>query len=143
MDGERRYRLEDFKRENVFTTPEGYFEQLPLRIQTRIVRSGREALSPFFQWSLRLAVPALALIAGFVVWLNLSSSAYDPENLIASVGNEAIVYYLDMNGITTDELLETFEKPGFHFEPEEDDLLDQITIVGDITDLYTEYGIEF
>lgn len=100
-------KLDDIPKKNIYEVPEGYFDKLPTVIQSRIAQQdgGR---SPFFSFSLRFALPALALVIIVGVWLlNSSEDDVNAEQLLASVDTSELVAYLEESDITTDELLET------------------------------------
>lgn len=100
-------KLDDIPKKTIYEVPEGYFDKLPTVIQSRIAQK-EESRNPFFSFSLRYALPALALVITVGVWLlNSGEDNVNAEQLLASVDTSELVAYLEESDITTDELLET------------------------------------
>jgi hypothetical protein len=100
-------RLEDIPKKNIFETPEGYFDELPGIIQSRIVEKSRTT-SPFpsFGLALRYAVPVLAIAIALFFVFRSNAPLGNPDELLASVSTEELTYYLVESDFTTDELLD-------------------------------------
>jgi hypothetical protein len=97
-------KLEDIPRKNIFDVPEGYFEQLPARIQARI--SSGSSSRPSWSWTgaVRYALPVIVALAVFVGWW-LKQEPQDAEAILASIETEQLMAYLEENGLLTDELI--------------------------------------
>ena len=97
-------KLEDIPKKQVFEVPDGYFDTLPSRIQTRI--SSRESDHAFsfawFQW--KYALPAVVIAAAGFFWFSKGQSP-TAETLLASVETEDLVTYLEESDLSTDEIL--------------------------------------
>jgi len=113
-------KLEDIPKKEVFDVPEGYFEKLPGRIQSRIGTSG--SARPTWVYGLRYALPALLLLAAVALWFNRPAGDLSPEEVLASVQTEALVAFLDDTDLTTDELLETVQFDGIDASEIESDV---------------------
>lgn len=96
-------KLEDIPKKEIFDVPEGYFEDLPGKIQKRI--AGREE-RPAFIFALRYALPAIVLVAIGMLWYNNGSEDTSAESILASVQTEDLVAFLNDDDLTTEELLE-------------------------------------
>lgn len=85
-----------------YEAPSGYFEKLPGIIQSSVHKENKSnRWTLFLKWSL---LPALAGCL-FVVfnWVLISNKA--PEELLAEVPTDELVYYLEVSDTSTDELL--------------------------------------
>ncbi len=102
-------KLEEIKKENVFHVPDGYFESLPLRIQSRLGNEEPARISLWKKYHLKLLIPSLSvatlLIIIFSVYFIPGKQA-SPEKLISEVPTQALISYLENSDITEDELLD-------------------------------------
>ncbi|MBX2969322.1 MAG: hypothetical protein KF803_08115 [Cyclobacteriaceae bacterium] len=103
--------LENIPKKNIFDVPDGYFEKLPSRIQARIGAENPQAeTKPYFRYALQYALPVvLVVVAAIFIFKPKSNSV---EEMLASVSTEQLVAYLDevdMNTLSTEELIESFE----------------------------------
>ncbi|NIJ53502.1 hypothetical protein [Dyadobacter arcticus] len=106
MDKER-IRLDDLKREVPFSVPEGYFDQLPQIIQSRIPLE--PVRRPVISWSWQRVtglVAAMALIL-MLVWVTVperqGSLGQEP---LSGVSNASIIDYLEEENISYYDLSE-------------------------------------
>ena len=100
-------RLEDIPKKNIFETPEGYFDELPCIIQSRIAeKSKATSFFPSYGLALRYAVPVLAVAIALFFIFSPSDPLRNPDELLASVSSEELTYYLVESDFTTDELLD-------------------------------------
>ena len=99
-------KLEEIPKKNVFAVPDGYFDQLALKIQ-----ASTETISPVKKtvpsWGLmlRYAVPIFLLAIGSIVVLR-PKAMQDTEELLASIPTEHLIAYLSESEIGEAELLE-------------------------------------
>lgn len=91
-------------RQNIFKTPENYFELLPIQISDRIQsgKSVRETTAAFVFSKLHLITTlgiVACLIAGGIFYLNLSNSGSKSEQILSSddLINAGIVTEIDEN----------------------------------------------
>jgi hypothetical protein len=142
MDHEEKYRfkLEEISRENVFKTPEGYFESLPLAIQNKM--SARTSDSGIHVWTLALkyALPMVIVMISFLLWINTPFHK-SPEQLIAQVGEASIMEYLQLSDLTANDILLSIEKNQLNLHLEDENFLDHLQIEDRSMDLFEEYGI--
>lgn len=103
-------KLEDISKKQIFTTPEGYFDHLPNKIQARI-SSKRTAGEYRLQIvsKLRYAIPLVILLVIVFLWINKSYNAADPESLLATVQTEDLIAYLNDAELTTDDLIQAVD----------------------------------
>ncbi len=98
--------IEDLKKHRVFTTPENYFEDLPMRIQKRIEEKKSTWKSPFFIFSLKYAFPVLIILFvsywGYIKY----TSVPEYEAILDQLSTDDLIEYLAVTNITTNEILE-------------------------------------
>lgn len=102
-------KLDDIPKKNVFNVPEGYFDKLPTKIQSRISEQQPAERPVFWMRTLRLATPVLLvlLIAG-IFWFNQQGRSSDAVKLLSAVDTSELISYLNDTDLLTDELLEDF-----------------------------------
>jgi hypothetical protein len=98
-------KLDDIPKKNIYEVPDGYFDQLALKIQART-----EVISPtrsVNSWTLALkyALPAV-VIAVALVFILKPKSVQDTEQLLASIPTEHLIAYIDDSDISVQDLLE-------------------------------------
>ncbi|MCB0492070.1 MAG: hypothetical protein KDC93_06600 [Cyclobacteriaceae bacterium] len=118
-------KLEDIPKKNVFKEPEGYFDELPGIIQSRIAKEEAKPLGiPSFGLVLRYALPVLAVgLALFLIFRQSDLMSSNPEELLASVDTEALSNYLIESDLTTEELLDYADLDSKDIEALNDQLL--------------------
>lgn len=87
-----KYKLDDIEKKESFKVPEGYFEDLPLKIQQRISKEDKKQGIRVPSWSLALAASILLLVTFVFI---LPSNDASAEDLLAQISQEEIVAYLD------------------------------------------------
>ncbi len=100
-------RLEDIPKKQSFKVPDGYFEDLPMRIQARI-QAAEKKPSWIANYSLvwKFALPLLLVgIISATVWYNVSEPKDSFSNL-DTVPTEQLLAYLESDDITTEEIIE-------------------------------------
>jgi hypothetical protein len=98
-------KLEDIPKKNIYEVPDGYFDQLALKIQARIEVSSPSRSVGAWTLALRYALPAV-IVAIALVFIFRPGSMQDPEQLLASIPTEHLVAYLDDSEISEQDLLE-------------------------------------
>ncbi|MFM8744690.1 MAG: hypothetical protein ACKODM_15365, partial [Cytophagales bacterium] len=90
-------------------TPDGYFDALPTRIQARI-EAQKPDESPAFSFgkmAFRYALPVLAITVLSVMWWTQQTvTETDPLAVLSEVSPNALVAFLEDEGITTEDILE-------------------------------------
>lgn len=134
-------KLSDIEKKNQFEVPDGYFEDLPLRIQKRIEsEQQRKQTIALPSWSLAMAASiALIIVSVYLLQNNPSSS----EDLLAEISEEDLIAYIDELEISSYDIATTFPDITDYL------LLDDVNIIEDvdledqaIDDLLLEYNIE-
>lgn len=86
-------KLEDIPKKSIFKAPDGYFEDLPTVIQARMAKEGsRSPLSWVFSFSLRYALPVIALVIAGIFWFRPEPSV---EARLNEIDADQIALYLD------------------------------------------------
>ena len=103
-------KLEDIPKKDVFRVPEGYFENLPSIVQSRVAGQKKEkAFSPGFSLAVRYALPVVVLGVIGYFWLGPKAEQKSPESILATIETEDLVAYLNETDLTTEELLESVQ----------------------------------
>lgn len=120
-------KLEDINKKNIHQVPDKYFDELPLKIQSRIQQ---ESVSKtwVFTYGLRYALPALLLLIVSIYLITQPKVNESPEQLLAEVSTEELISYLEASDITTEEIMESIEISEFEFEfkTSDTDLIDDL-----------------
>lgn len=102
-------KLEEIKRKNIHKVPEGYFDELPLRIQSRI--NSEKASKPSYVFNIRpvwgMAAAAMLLIIGYLIYP--ADIAPTANSLLSEVDSEALIDYLEMENVSTDDILASID----------------------------------
>lgn len=100
-------KLDDIPKKQIFEVPEGYFDQLPSTIQSRVAgKESRQRTTIFtLPVALRYALPVLVLAAIGVFWFQNISTSSDAESILASVSAKDLAAYLDESEISTEEIM--------------------------------------
>lgn len=99
-------RLEDIPKKNIFETPEGYFDELPNIIQTRVAEKSTASPIPSFGLVLRYAIPVVVVAFTLFFVFRQNDTIGSPNEMLATVSSEELTYYLIESDFTTDELLD-------------------------------------
>lgn len=133
--------IESLKRKNIHQVPDGYFDELPLKIQSR-VNEEKEITSPIFisrmqmVWSVTAAM-TIFLIGWFFYPQDTTSST---EQLLASIDSEALIEYLYEEDISTDEILAIIDEDHILGELEtlETEIINEELSEEDLESIYSE-----
>jgi hypothetical protein len=100
-------KLEDIPKKDIFSVPDGYFEKLPGILQSRLTEHHQPSwkTSPIFRYSVRVAIPVLALAVG-IFWYTRQTGGTDAEMILASVETEDLMVYLQESDLSTEELMD-------------------------------------
>lgn len=117
-------KLEDIGKENIFETPEGYFDKLPLQIQQRVEEKKRNPMGVFSPARLRIAIPSLAALGiALFFWLGSPEESTLPtethQEFLSEFTQEEVRSYLLTEGITPIELTELAESEDLNYTVEE------------------------
>ena len=101
------FKLDDIeKNKQPFSVPDGYFEDLPMKIQSRIEGQKKESWVRTPAFRLAFSVAAMLILVFTVVFLNPSESA---EDLLADIPEEELLAYIDMVQFDETDILAAFE----------------------------------
>lgn len=145
---EKPLKLADLKPENIFSTPDGYFDRLPAQIQARIKKREDYGFRPVLVTSLKFALPAV-ILAVIIFQLDLLApdtiTKHDPVALINEVSTQDLIAYLGETDITAEEILEELDLDNMdiYFSEEGTLLLNDFDLDSDeINQILEEYYIE-
>jgi hypothetical protein len=102
-------RLEDIPKKQNFKVPDGYFDELPMRIQARIEANKPTSVVSFSygKLALRYALPVVLVgVISVVLWNNYSAKSEDPMAALENIPAEQLVAYLESDEISTDDIIE-------------------------------------
>ncbi|MEP0987253.1 hypothetical protein [Ekhidna sp.] len=136
-----KYKLDDIEKKKPFEVPEKYFEELPLKIQTRINEEKVESYSwKVPAWGLAMAASILLLITFIFI---IPESGPDPEKLLAEVSQDELIAYLDQIELDEYDIASAFDDNMDVFELENSSMLDGIEIDDQaLDDVLLEYDLE-
>lgn len=99
-------KLDEIPKKNIFEVPDGYFDQLALKIQakTETITPAKRTISGW-SFALRYALPLVLLVIGGIIVLK-PKAVQDTEQLLASIPTEHLIDYLHESEIAEMELLE-------------------------------------
>jgi hypothetical protein len=101
------FSLDELPKADVFGTPPGYFDDLPMRIQKRAVASSRQAEPrPTGVWLRRtwLSLAGASLVAALVYLSIPNRQETLGQETLGTVGQEDIVGYLNERNLTQHDL---------------------------------------
>lgn len=100
-------KLDEIPKIDPFSAPDGYFESLPLRIQTRITKKPKPTslFIPGLKWATAVAAMVVVLF-----WFFQPGSPQNAEGLLAEVSTSDLISYLDETDITTEELIQVISE---------------------------------
>jgi hypothetical protein len=99
-------KLEDLPKRTDFKVPEGYFEDLPSRIQTRISGAAPKRALAVPIYALRYALPLAAVLALGVFWYVQTNSSTIQDEL-ATFNEAQLAEFLEEPDLTSEELAES------------------------------------
>ena len=144
----KKYRLEDIKKQQVFTEPpEGYFDRLPGIIQAKTANKPVRRAQLYWVGVLRL-VPLAAvvvLIALYSGLLNKKESGPGLDELLSEVTTDEIIQYLEDLDLTNEEILEEVDLMALssEFEDLQDRLIDNLNIEDEtMIQLYDDFDVQ-
>lgn len=120
------------KKKNIYKVPEGYFDELPGKIQAKIHSETNEKPSKqiWLNTSVRYAVAAaiVLLIAWWGIFRPSTIEIADPDKLLSEIPTAELVAYIETSDMTADEILDEvyLDEQSFDrvFETEQDFLED-------------------
>ncbi|MEM9340671.1 MAG: hypothetical protein AAGA66_18200 [Bacteroidota bacterium] len=137
------FKLDDIeKKGQPFKAPDGYFEDLPLRIQHRIQTNASSKVSwygtPAFKWAFSIATIVIVLLS-----VTFFDSSQSTEDLLAEIPEEELLAYVDQMSFDEEEILTAFEGDIQSLDFAESATLNDLDIENEsLEDLMSEYGLE-
>lgn len=113
MNNKNPFRLDELPpehplRQQPFTVPDGYFDQLPTRVQARMMRRSKPAFSISWSWQRTAASLAGASLIAVLIWQTLPQRQESlGSEALTGVSPEVISAYLDDQGVYADELADS------------------------------------
>ncbi len=136
---EMKYKLDDIEKKEAFKVPDGYFEELPLKIQQRVSNEKKTYGFNVPSWSLALAA-SLLLVVTFV--FVLPGNEQSAEELLAEISQEEIVAYLDQIELDEYDIASAIGDDVNDLEFENTNILDAIDLEDQsIDDVLLEYDL--
>ena len=134
-------KLDDMDRETRFQVPEGYFDELPMRIQQRIdAEKPRKWSFPLPLWSYATAA-VLLIIASFALLMDQHASEVD--ELLAEVSEEDLVAYIEELDLDAFDLASTFPEVTNDLEFEDLEMMNNLDLEDHpIDDILLEFNLE-
>ncbi len=134
-----KYKLDDIDKKQSFKVPEGYFEDLPLKIQTRIQKKEKHTSVRLPSWKFALAASILVLLVTYFVVDQKPPSA---EMMLAEVSQDELIAYLDNMDLDLEDITNTFHETSSELEFDEMDGLEELDMnKSDLNDLLLEYDL--
>ncbi|HLL95885.1 MAG TPA: hypothetical protein VK404_12980 [Spirosoma sp.] len=113
MNNKNPFRLDELPpehplRQQPFTVPDGYFDQLPTRVHARMMRRSKPAFSISWSWQRTAASLAGASLIAVLFWQTLPQRQESlGSEALTGVSPEVISAYLDDQGVYADELADS------------------------------------
>ncbi len=103
-------KLNEIPKKEIFGVPDGYFDDLPSRIQARIEGIRPQTAPAFvFRYRLQYVVPVAIVVALAALWIISPRTATDVETVLASIETEQLVAYLQDTEVNTEDILQQIE----------------------------------
>ncbi|MEQ9466512.1 MAG: hypothetical protein RLN88_03820 [Ekhidna sp.] len=135
-----KYKLDDINKKSGFKVPEGYFEDLPMKIQQRIGTESTPQTIRLPSWSLAMAASFIIILTAVFILKNTSTPT--AEELLAEVSQEELVAYLDLIELDEYDIASAVDENSEILNFEETDVLDGIDMdEGVIDDVLLEYDL--
>ncbi|GAB3939941.1 hypothetical protein GCM10028805_00960 [Spirosoma harenae] len=112
MNDFKNFRLDELPpehplRQHPFVAPDGYFDDLPSRVQARVAHKPKSAFRISWSWQRTAASLAGASLIAVLVWQTLPQRQESLGNeALAGVSNDVIMAYLNDQGVNADELID-------------------------------------
>jgi len=137
-----KYKLDDIEKKSGYKVPEGYFEELPLKIQQRIQSESTQSKTlKVPSWSLAMAASVVIILTS--VFLLFQGKDNAAEELLAEVPEEDLIAYLDQFEMDEYDLASAFPEDTEELEFEDIEMLDEVDLEDEsIDEILLEFNIE-
>lgn len=133
------HKIDDIDKKNNFKVPEKYFEDLPLKIQTRIHKDEKKNQYAFPLWKLAVAASMLIFLVTYFIIEEQPTSA---DALLAEVSQEELIAYLDEIDIDLEEITSTFQETANDFDLDMVDAFESLEVdEEDLDELMLEFDL--
>lgn len=141
MKVEMKYKIDNSDKKTPFKVPDGYFENLPLNIQTRISQDSRSRLAwSIPKWGIAIA-SSIVLVITFM--LIVPDSSNDTDQLLAEFSQDELIAYLETMELDEYDITSAFENSQEVFDFENSTVLDGIDLEGEtIENVFSEFDLE-
>jgi hypothetical protein len=100
-------KLDDIPKTSVFKVPEGYFDQLPVKIQSRMTERPHASATNAWTLSLKYALPVVVLVIAGIFWLRPAPTL---EDQLEEIDADQIALYLEATDrVETNDVYETMD----------------------------------
>jgi hypothetical protein len=109
MQKKRNIKLDELENKQVFSVPNGYFEQLPGQISQKIAQPQSTYAwfrLPVFRYGAALASIFLIVIVGYFIFRTPETQLEQPEAILSQVSRQDIIQYLQQADVSQYELVE-------------------------------------
>lgn len=140
-------KLDDLNRDNIFKTPDNYFESFPDRLKDRLEQeetshNTRVRMHVFYKYAAAASVAIILTIVSLNLFTDRSLS---PEEMLADVSSQDLIEYLVSSDLSEDELLDQMDLSLIDYEGMEFDnylLPPETTDEEAIDEMIDQYEIE-
>ena len=134
-------KLDDIEKKLNMKVPEGYFEELPMKIQKRIEMEQSSSTSfKIPSWSLAMAASIVVIIGFIFFWDGNNTSV---EELLAEIPEEELMAYVEELNLDAYDLATAFPETTEELEFEDIEMMDELEVDDlSIDDILLEYNIE-
>lgn len=134
-----KYKLDDIDKKQSFKVPEGYFEDLPLRIQTKIQKKKKHSQVLLPSWRFAFAASILVILVAYFIADQTPTSV---ERLLADIPQDDLIAYLDEMELDMEDLTRVYQETSVSFELDELDGLEELELdEEEMDDLFLEYDL--
>lgn len=142
-DSKKKYmnrKLDDINKKPDFKLPEGYFEDLPLKIQNRIeAEKPKSRVIRLPTWSLAMAASVVAIVS--LVFL-LGGNENKADDLLAEISEEDLVAYIEELDLDEYDLASAFPETTEELEFKDIEIMDGLDLEDhSIDDILLEYNL--
>lgn len=133
MKEKRKINLEDLGKKQVFTVPDGYFEQLPGQIshKVQVPRSGFAGfcLPAVARYGMAVMSLCLIVLAAYLILRPSGPEQSQPEAILSQVSGQEIMLYLQQSDVSQYDLVEKASAAGIILD---NNTLEEVEITRDI-----------
>jgi hypothetical protein len=97
-------KLEDLPKRADYKVPDGYFDQLPLRIQGRLSAPRRQEWKLGVGWVARYSIPLVILLTAGIYWYQQANSSLSDK--LERINAEQLSFFVEDTDLTSEELVD-------------------------------------